>query len=82
MFDFTSWAIWQYHDPVSGSGVVIAFRRAQSPFATADITLTGNVAPALTVTNLDDGSTSTINNGRLTIHLPQPRSSVILEYGQ
>ena len=82
VFDFTSWAIWQYHDPVSGSGVVIAFRRAQSPFATADITLKGNVAPALTVTILDDGSTSTINNGRLTIHLPQPRSSVILEYGQ
>ncbi len=80
VFDFTSWAIWQYHDFSSGSGVVIAFRRAQSPFATADITLKGNVPSVLTVTNLNDDSTSIVNDGHLTIHLPQPRSSVILEY--
>ncbi len=80
VFDFTSWAIWQYHDASSGNGVVIAFRRAQSPFATADITLKGNVAPVLTVTNLDDGSNSIVNDGHLTITLQHPRSSVILEY--
>ncbi|MBQ7652695.1 MAG: alpha-galactosidase [Victivallales bacterium] len=80
VFDLSSWAIWQYHDPDSGNGIVIAFRRPQSPFSNVDITLKGNVAPALTVTNLDDGSTSIINDGHLTLRLPQPRSSVILEY--
>ncbi|MBR4221330.1 MAG: hypothetical protein IKR81_09255, partial [Victivallales bacterium] len=80
VFDLTSWAIWQYHDAASSSGVVLAFRRSQSPCATADITLKGKIAPQLAVTCLDDGSTSVIKDGHLHIELPEPRSSVILEY--
>ena len=80
VFDMSSWAIWQYHDAATGSGVVIAFRRPKSPFATADITLKSNVADTLQVTNLDDGSVTTVHNGRLAITLPSPRSSVIFEY--
>ena len=26
-FDESSWAVWQYHDPESQSGIVMAFRR-------------------------------------------------------
>jgi hypothetical protein len=77
----TSWAIWQYHDSASGRGVVIAFRRPKSPFATVDITLKGQVAPELAVANLDDGETSVIRDGRLTLGLSLPGTSVILEYG-
>ena len=80
VFDMSSWAIWQYHDATTGSGVVIAFRRPKSPFATADITLKGEVADTLQVTNLDDGSVTTVHNGRLAITLPSPRSSILLEY--
>ncbi len=81
LFDMTSWAIWQYHDSASGRGVVIAFRRPKSPFATVDITLKGQVAPELAVANLDDGETSVTRDGRLTLGLSQPGTSVILEYG-
>ena len=80
VFDLTSWAIWQYHDAASGSGIVIAFRRSQSPCPSADIMLKGKIAPEMTVTNLDDDASSTIKDGRLHLELPQPRSSVILEY--
>ena len=80
VFDLSSWAIWQYHDSDSGNGVVIAFRRPQSPFASVNITLKGNIAPALAVTSPDDNSSSIVNDGHLNITLPQPRSSVIMEY--
>ena len=80
VFDLTSWAIWQYHDAASGNGIVLAFRRLQSPCTTADIMLKGNVASKLAVTCLDDGTSSVIKDGHLHIELPEPRSSVILEY--
>ena len=80
VFDMTSWAVWQYHDPASGKGVIIAFRRPQSPFDTMDITLKGNVAPELAVTNLDDSAETVIHGGRMTIRLPKQGSSVIWEY--
>lgn len=41
VFDDTSWAIWQYNDADSGKGIVMAFRRSNSPFDRVAIELRG-----------------------------------------
>ena len=41
LFDDTSWAIWQYHDDKDQSGIVMAFRRENSPFENVKIALKG-----------------------------------------
>jgi alpha-galactosidase len=80
VFDDTSWAIFQYHDPASDSGIVMAFRRASSPFACVEVAPTGLTDGAYYRTvNLNDGSESTFSE-RLSITLPEKRSSVILRY--
>ncbi len=79
-FDDTSWAIWQYHDADSGSGIVMAFRRCQSPFDTVKIRLKGLLdGKNYTYKNLDD-NTAFIATDILEITLPHKRSSTIFEY--
>ena len=79
-FDSTSWAVWQYHDPESQSGIIMAFRRNESPFNTVSIELKGlPLGRAYDVRNLDEG-TSTCVDGAFEITLPEKRSSVIFEY--
>ncbi|MBE7036169.1 MAG: hypothetical protein E7403_02615, partial [Ruminococcaceae bacterium] len=79
-FDDTSWTIWQYHDADSGSGIVMAFRRSESPFDTVKIKLKGlSEGKDCTFTNLDT-KTSFIAAGDLEIALPQKRSCTIFEY--
>ena len=79
-FDPTSWAIFQYHDPASDSGIVMAFRRSRSPFASVDIALAGLVdGGEYRTVNLNDGSESSFSDS-LTITLAEKRSSVILRY--
>ncbi len=80
VFDTTSWAVWQYHDPSSNSGIVMAFRRSESPFPTSEITLRGlceNVEYTFTNLNTNETFKSTPT---LKITLPEKRSSVIFEY--
>jgi len=80
VFDDTSWAIWQYHDADSGSGIVMAFRRSESPFDTVKIKLKGlSEGKDCTFTDLDT-KTSFIVAGDLEIALPQKRSCTIFEY--
>ena len=79
-FDDTTWAIWQYHDPETQSGIVMAFRRCNSPFDNVKIELKGILKGQNYIfTNIDDG-TYFIASGNPQIVLPQKRSSVILEY--
>lgn len=79
-FDDTTWAIWQYHDPETQSGIVMAFRRCNSPFDNVKIELKGILKGQNYIfINIDDG-TSFIASGNPQIVLPQKRSSVILEY--
>ena len=79
-FDNTSWAIWQYHDDISGSGIVMAFRRSNSPFDSVKIKLKGMPeGEKCTFTNLDT-NTSFESTNSLEIVLPEKRSSVIFEY--
>lgn len=79
VFDPTSWAIWQYHDPQTGKGIVMAFRREKSPFETVAIRLKGVPEGTLSIRNLDSG-TETEGTDRVCLCLPEKRSSVILEY--
>jgi alpha-galactosidase len=80
VFDDTSWAIWQYDDPVTQSGIVMAFRRSNSPFAQVDIALKGQYAgKTLTYTDLN-AKVSFESDKVLQICLPEKRSSVILTY--
>ena len=51
--DETSWTIWQYHDNDTQSGIVMAFRRSESPFDRVTITLKGLADTDYTLTNSD-----------------------------
>ena len=80
-FDDTSWAIWQYHNPETQKGIVMAFRRENSPFETVKVNLKGILKGKIyTVENLDENSVTKITD-TLEIVLKDKRSSVVFEYG-
>ena len=80
VFDDTAWAIWQYHDPKTQSGIVMAFRRCNSPFDRVNIGLNGLLENrTYQAKNLNNQETMIFKNS-LEILLPQKRSSVIFEY--
>lgn len=80
VLDPAAWAIWQYNDPERNEGVVLAFRRAESPSRCAAISLKGlPVGAEVEVENLDSGEKSTLS-GELEIVLPQLRTSTVLLY--
>ena len=79
-YDDTAWAIWQYHDAETQSGIVMAFRRSNSPFDQVTVKLNGLCKDKTYVyTDLDNGEEAELVDA-LTIRLPQKRSSVIFEY--
>ena len=79
-FDDTSWAIWQYHDPDTDSGIVMAFRRENSPFDNVKINLKGvRAGKSYAAKSISDGAVSSISD-TLEITLPEKRSSIIIEY--
>ncbi len=79
-FDPTAWAIWQYHDPETKSGIVMAFRRTESPCDRASVSLKGLTPGAkITTENLDTGTCGE-SAGELELVLPERRSSVIILY--
>lgn len=80
LYDDTSWAVWQYHDYEKDSGIVMAFRRCNSPFESAKIELKG-------ISDNREYSFGAFDNIRfeaegkvLNIYLPDKRSSTIIEY--
>ena len=80
IFDTSSWAVFQYHDEKIESGVVLAFRRCESPFDRLSIKLCGvKDGTKLVYENFNNGETHTSDN-TLEIILPEKRSSVIFEY--
>ncbi len=86
VYDLSSWAIWQYNDEETKSGIVLAFRRDESPFDRVKISLKGLCkCDTIELENLNDGTKSIITvtdsiNGDLEIILPEKKSSVIYEY--
>ena len=79
VFDDTAWCVWQYHDPDTDSGIVMAFRRERSPFDRMSLRLSGISGGKYTVKNLDGGEVRD-TDGTVEIALSEKRSSVILEY--
>ena len=79
-FDPTAWAIWQYHDSEEQSGIVMAFRREESPFDSVKIDLKGLLTgKTYQAENLNDGTAKSITD-TLEISLPEKRTSVIFKY--
>ena len=79
-FDDTSWVIWQYNDAKTESGIVMAFRRSNSPFDSVIVELKGlDKEKNYAFVNLDDNSLF-ISGNNLKIDLPHKRSCVIFEY--
>ena len=81
------WVAWQFDRPEAGTGIVQAFRRAESPYETARFRLRGLEPEArYTVSDFDDPGKPQEFLGReladrgLPITLPARRSSGILTY--
>jgi len=80
VFDPTSWCLWQYHDPEKNSGVILAFRRKESPFEYMNMTLKGvKDFDIISYEDADDG-TSFEGDGNLSIILPEKRSCKLIRY--
>ncbi len=76
--DSTSWVIWQYHDPAKDEGVIMAFRRADSPCAQAQISLKELQGE---YKFYDFDSKNTFVSGKdITITLEEKYSSAIITY--
>ncbi|MBR2343502.1 MAG: alpha-galactosidase [Clostridia bacterium] len=74
------WNVFQYHDTDTDSGIVMAFRKENSPFPSANITLKGlKENYSYRFTNLDTCEAFN-SNGEIEIVLPEKRTSVIFEY--
>ena len=84
--DNLSWAAAQYDCPEEESGIILAFRRAKSPFDNAVVEL-GGVSPdsVYVFFNADTDEITTIQgkslaeNG-LRLHIPNKRQSLLLKY--
>lgn len=78
--DACAWAIWQYHDPESAEGILMAFRRGGSPCDRAVVALRGLPDGArVSVENFDSGMKNE-SDGTVTVVLPERRSSTIFAY--
>ena len=80
VLDESAWAIFQYHDADAGEGIVMAFRRAKSPFATADITL-GGIPEGVAIECFDmDSGESFASTRDLAVTIQTKRTSCLLKY--
>ncbi|MDD3544639.1 MAG: alpha-galactosidase [Kiritimatiellae bacterium] len=77
-YDLTSWVIWQYHDPETGEGCILAFRRPESPCDRAVIDLKG-VSGNIEYTDLDSGKIFR-DSGKFNVFLPEKRSCALFVY--
>ena len=79
------WSISQYDRPDLGQGYVLAFRREQSPFPSAQVALRGLDDKAdYLLTNVDTQEKKTVAGADLarefTLDIPNPASSLLLTY--
>lgn len=80
IYDTTSWTIWQYNDENTQSGIVMAFRRSESPFDHVTIELKGlKDCQEYNYFNYDTKEKVTAQN-KINIELEERKSSVIIEY--
>lgn len=81
-FDDTSWAIWQYHDYEKDCGVILAFRRSNSPFEKAEIQLKGVEKDGEYTFNCFDDAKVSAKGTAVTIGLAKKRSSTVIAYSR
>ena len=80
VYDKAAWTIWQYHDGSDDSGILIAFRRSESPFDSVTLTLKGlSENKNYSYYNFDTKEEK-VGNSSLTVNLPEKRTSVVIEY--
>lgn len=81
-FDESAWAIWQFHDDETKSGIVMAFRRPNSPFDNVTLTLNGCKNDAkYSYEDFDSGEVFSGDN-ILKISLPEKRSCALIKYSE
>lgn len=80
VFDNTAWTIWQYHDNETQSGIVMAFRRENSPFESVEIKLKSTLENQEYLFENLDADNKFCGNDKLKINLPKKRSSAIIQY--
>ena len=81
-----SWAASQYDEPESNSGIILAFRREECPFASADVKLGGIKADkTYEFINVDTdekiiaSGAELIKNG-IKLTIPNKRESLLIKY--
>ena len=80
VFDDTSWAIFEYSNAKTNSGIILAFRRSNSPFDNVTIDLKGVMKDKIyTAYDYDSKNTVEFKNS-LKITLPNKRSSALIHY--
>ncbi len=72
--DMTSWTVWRFHDDEKDEGIVMAFRRENSPFDKFIVEFDKEYS----IKNLDTGISK--NTSKLDVVLNEKRSSVIFAY--
>ena len=79
------WCVWQYDDPATDTGVVMAFRRTESNVSQMTLQMGGLKEGEYIFINTDTGEEKVYNSQRLTglglpITLLEKRSSVVWKY--
>lgn len=80
VYDTSSWTIWQYNDEATQSGIVMAFRRIESPFDNVTIELKGLKDNQMYNYFNFDTKESFVDGNKINIKLTEKKSSVIIEY--
>ena len=82
----TSWCAWQYHRPEKNDGIIMAFRRPESPMTEAVFELGGLIKNCVyRFENADTGeifekSVDMLVKQGFSILLPKKRSSCLIKY--
>jgi alpha-galactosidase len=83
--DLSQWTAVQYHRPDLGAGLVLAFRRPESPYHSAQVALHG-LEPGATYELSFDSTGKKVRAGgkelmtEWIVVLPKPRSSDLIHY--
>jgi alpha-galactosidase len=80
----TDWQVSQYHRPDLGQGLILAFRRGDSPYHSIDVSLRG-LDPAADYELTFGGGKKRIVNGKelmgqFVLEIPEKRKSELITY--
>ncbi len=78
VYDTTSWTVWQYHDPETDSGIILAFRRSDSPFSQMEITPKG-IDGTYIAENADTKEEFKFDKN-ITLNIGTKRTSCLIRY--